>query len=172
MTPLPWTSRTFQFDFPVGLYPAILERVRGTAARLEELIAAYPQRILTVKMNAGWSIQEHAGHLHDLDKLHAGRLDDFRSRLPVLRAADMSNKRTFDAHHNAAEMKTILASFRTDRMRFVQQLERLDDALIAASALHPRLKVQMRLVDMVYFIAEHDDHHLASIHRIAQTARS
>jgi hypothetical protein len=29
--------------------------------------------------------------------------------------------------------------------------------------LHPRLKQPMRLVDHLYFVAEHDDHHLARI---------
>jgi hypothetical protein len=29
--------------------------------------------------------------------------------------------------------------------------------------LHPRLKQTMRLVDHLYFVAEHDDHHLAHI---------
>ena len=31
------------------------------------------------------------------------------------------------------------------------------------SRLHPRLKQPMRLVDHLYFVAEHDDHHLAKI---------
>jgi hypothetical protein len=31
------------------------------------------------------------------------------------------------------------------------------------SLLHPRLKQPMRLVDHLYFVAEHDDHHLARI---------
>jgi hypothetical protein len=29
--------------------------------------------------------------------------------------------------------------------------------------LHPRLKQPMRLVDHLYFVAEHDDYHLARI---------
>lgn len=171
MTPFPWTERTFRFDFPVGLFPAILERVRGTPARLEELIAASPARIRTIKINAGWSILEHAGHLLDLEDLHVGRLDDFRFRVPVLRAADMSNKKTFDANHNATPAEELLASFRTSRQHFVQRLEQLDDDSLTASSLHPRLHVQMRLVDMVYFVAEHDDHHLAAIRRIAASLR-
>jgi hypothetical protein len=36
-------------------------------------------------------------------------------------------------------------------------------------ALHPRLKVNMRLVDMLYFQAEHDDYHLT---RISELRRS
>ena len=31
------------------------------------------------------------------------------------------------------------------------------------SMLHPRLKQPMRLVDHLFFAAEHDDHHLAVI---------
>ena len=33
---LKWTDRTFQFTFPVEVYPEMIERLRGTPARLEE----------------------------------------------------------------------------------------------------------------------------------------
>jgi uncharacterized damage-inducible protein DinB len=171
MTTLPWTERTFQFGFPAGLFPSILERVRGTPARLEELVHALPPRILAAKINAGWSIQEHAGHLLDLEELHGARLDDFRTRMPALRAADMSNRRTFEANHNAAQINDILASFRKARVRFVQRIEQLDDSSLLNTALHPRLQTPMRVIDMAYFVAEHDDHHLAAIHRIAATLK-
>lgn len=171
MTPLPWTERTFRFDFPLGLYPSLVERVRGTPARLEEAIGSFPPRILVVKLNAGWSIQEHAGHLLDLEELHAGRLDDYQYRLPALRAADMSNQRTFQASHNATPAAQLLAAFRAARARFVRRLEQLDDAGVAASAMHPRLRAPMRVADMVYFVAEHDDHHLVMIRRIAASVK-
>jgi hypothetical protein len=45
----------------------------------------------------------------------------------------------------------------------VERLEGFDADLFARSALHPRLNVQMRLVDMLFFQAEHDDYHLARI---------
>ncbi len=32
-----WVERKFNFDFPVGLFPTILERLRGTSARLKEM---------------------------------------------------------------------------------------------------------------------------------------
>ena len=35
---LPWIERRWEFDFPVALYPDILERLRGTPARLDELV--------------------------------------------------------------------------------------------------------------------------------------
>jgi len=34
-----WTDRRFNFDFPAGIYPEMIERIRGTPARLEELLA-------------------------------------------------------------------------------------------------------------------------------------
>lgn len=39
MTKWPWIQRTFSFDFPVTKFPDILERVRGTPARIEERVA-------------------------------------------------------------------------------------------------------------------------------------
>jgi hypothetical protein len=38
-----------------------------------------------------------------------------------------------------------------------------DETFIQRTALHPRLNVPMRVLDWAYFIAEHDDHHLAQI---------
>jgi hypothetical protein len=36
---LDWLDRTWPFDLPVGAFPAVLERLRGTPARAEELVA-------------------------------------------------------------------------------------------------------------------------------------
>jgi hypothetical protein len=35
-------------------------------------------------------------------------------------------------------------------------------------ALHPRLNVRIRVLDLAFFIAEHDDHHLARISELRQ----
>jgi hypothetical protein len=35
--------------------------------------------------------------------------------------------------------------------------------------LHPRLKQPMRLVDHLYFVVEHDDHHVARIWEMIDT---
>jgi hypothetical protein len=37
--------------------------------------------------------------------------------------------------------------------------------------VHPRLGTPMRLVDMMFFVAEHDDHHLATITELARASR-
>lgn len=166
-----WTERIFDFNFPAAYFPYVVERVRGTPARLEELLRDIDPGILTVRPNGGkeWSIQEHAGHLYDLEELHLGRLDDYAGSKEALRAADMTNRKTYEADHNAASLQDILKAFRASRKQFVERIENRSEAEVEQTALHPRLRVPMRLVDLVFFTAEHDDHHLASITLIAQS---
>ncbi|MCI0405771.1 MAG: DinB family protein, partial [candidate division Zixibacteria bacterium] len=71
-----WFERKFNFDFPLGVFPTILERLRGTPGRLAELTKPMSKSILTVQLDGRWSILENAGHLDDLEELHEGRLDD------------------------------------------------------------------------------------------------
>jgi len=97
-----WFEREFEFNLPAGVFPCVVERLRGTPARLEELVRALPPRALTARRDGAWSIQEHVGHLLDLDELHEGRLEDYARRLDTLRPADMDNRKTYEADHNDA----------------------------------------------------------------------
>ncbi|MCC6961689.1 MAG: DinB family protein [candidate division Zixibacteria bacterium] len=162
----PWFERKFSFDFPPGHFPLFLERLRGAAPRLDEVTRGLAPGVLTRRFDDKWSIQEQVGHLLDLDQLHVARLDDYGAGRPELRPADLSNAWTTTANHNAAVLGELLARFRQGRAAFVRQLETADEALIGRSALHPRLQQPMRLVDMVYFVAEHDDHHIAKIREL------
>ncbi len=166
-----WFDRKFDFDFPIGMFPCILERLRGTPARLEEIARSLPRKILVTKVDNKWSIQEHVGHLFDLDKLHDARIDDFLSGVTVLRPADPDNKTTNEANHNANRIENLLRQFRAGRGGFVKRLDQLDEKEIALVAQHPRLKQPMRVVDMAFFVAEHDDHHLARITEMAKTLK-
>jgi hypothetical protein len=158
-----WFERKFDFSQPVGVFPCVVERLRGTPARLEEMTRALPARVLTARPGDGWSIQQHAGHLIDLDGLHEGRLEDYARRLEVLRPADLTNRKTCEAGHNDAPLEELLAAFRAARLGFVRRLGALTEDELAVSALHPRMQVPMRVIDMALFVAEHDDHHLATI---------
>jgi len=81
----------------------------------------------------------------------------------MLVAADMQNRKMHDANHNANTIQNILAAFRKERMEFVRPLDAYDEEFVQRTALHPRLKVKIRVIDLVFFIAEHYDHHLARI---------
>jgi len=158
-----WFERKFEFTFPVEQYPNLCVRLRGTPARLEEMVEGVGSHALITKPEGKWSVQEHAGHLADLEPLWAARVEDFLVDGDKLTAADLSNRQTHEANHNARELQGILAEFRTARLRLLDRVGSFDLARFARSKLHPRLQQPMRLVDHLYFVAEHDDHHLARI---------
>jgi len=158
-----WFERKFDFPFPVEQYPNLCIRLRGTPARLEEMLRGVSRDILLRKPRDKWSVQEHAGHLFDLEALWMARVEDFLTDGDTLTVADLSNRKTHEANHNSRELKEILAEFRTARLRLVDRVGKLQSVLFARSKLHPRLNQPMRLVDHLDFVAEHDDHHLARI---------
>ena len=163
-----WTDRRFDFTFPAGLYPEMIERLRGTPARLEDRISSLPAVVLRRRDGERWSIQENAGHLLDLESLVMERLNQYLAGATELHAADMSNRKTYEAGHNSVPAASILSDFREQRIKIVARLDDLDAEVFARSAFHPRLAVQMRLVDMMFFQAEHDDYHLARISELAR----
>jgi uncharacterized damage-inducible protein DinB len=158
-----WFDRKFDFTFPAGQYPNVCVRLRGAPARLEEILRKVSTDVLIGKPQEKWSPQEHAGHLLDLEPLWMARVDDFLGNRDTLAVADLGNRKTHEANHNAQELKEILAGFRTARLRLVERLKTFEADVFARTSLHPRLKQPMRLVDHLYFVAEHDDHHLANI---------
>lgn len=169
---VPWFERRFSFDLPVWMYPNVIERLRGTPARLEDRLIRLPVEVLTRRNKDQWSIQEHAGHLLDLGPLDIARLDDYAEGRENLRPADRDNRATYEANHNARPLAEILGSFRAERAEFVRRLEELDEEFVRRVALHLRLNTKMRVLDFAWFIAEHDDHHLARITELTLERRS
>jgi hypothetical protein len=167
-----WFKRKFSFDLPIEMYPNVVERVRGTPARLEELTRGLSREALTHRDGDKWSIQEQAGHLLDLEELGMERLDDFEAGRDPLTAADLGNRKTHDADHNANTIENVLAEFRKERMAFVARLDSYDQAFVQRTALHPRLNQQIRVIDLAFFIAEHDDHHLARVSELRRVFAS
>ena len=166
----PWFERRFSFEH-LGEpdFPFLLERLRGAPARVEEKTRALPPDVLVRQPGHGvWSIQEQVGHLVDLDVLHDARVDDYREGAAVLRAADLLNRRTHEARYNERPLAELHAEFRAGRERYLARLEELGAPIALRSAIHPRLQQAMRLVDMLYFTAEHDDHHLALMTELAR----
>lgn len=104
-----WFERQFSLGLGVEAMPELVERLRGTALRLEERVSDLEPAAATRRNDSSWSIQEHVGHLLDLESLWADRLQDLAEGRPRLRPAPMS------------------------------------------------------VVDLCFFVGEHDDHHLASI---------
>ncbi len=163
-----WFERKFEFTFPIELHSNLCTRLRGTPARLEELVRGAPRDLLISKPQEKWSAQEQAGHLLDLESLWMARVDDYLAGGSALTVADLKNRKTHEANHNSRVLAEILREFRDARARLVKRVETVDAELFARAMLHPRLKQPMRLVDHLYFVAEHDDHHLAVIWQTIQ----
>ncbi len=166
-----WFDRRFSLGTPSDAFPEILERIRGTPARLEERVVGLGHEVRVTRRDPnGWSIQENVGHLLDLEPLWTGRLDDLILGRTVLREADLENRKTHGADHNGADLDGLLARFREAREGVVRRLEACGAEDLHRTAEHPRLKQPMTLVDLFYFVAEHDDHHLATITALIRSA--
>jgi uncharacterized damage-inducible protein DinB len=170
MTSVPlWFDRKFDFTLPVENYPNLRIRLWGTPARLEEMVQGVSHQVMIEKPHGKWSAQEHAGHLADLEPLWLARVEDFLADVDSLTIADLTNRKTEEANHNARTLQEILAEFRSARARLLDRVGKLSAQVFRGTKLHPRLKQPMRLVDHLYFVAEHDDHHLAKIWEMSRS---
>jgi uncharacterized damage-inducible protein DinB len=162
----PWFERKFDFNFPVGLFPVIVERLRGTLPQLEAMTKNIPDDKLSVKKDGKWSVKEIAGHLYDLEELWSSRVNDFLEHKEMLSAADLNNTKTHHANHNSKTISELLNQFSLARNDLIRKIEKFDEATALISSVHPRLKQKMRLIDSLFFIAEHDDHELTKIRQL------
>jgi uncharacterized damage-inducible protein DinB len=168
----PWFERQFAFDLPLWMAPNIIERLRGTPARAEDLLRGVDPSIGARQDGGRWSIHQNIGHLGDLEPLWLARVADLKAGRNTLTATDLGNRATHEADHNSRQLAELLSRFRALRARLMGELEATPDASWGRTALHPRLKTPMRLLDLGFFVAEHDDHHLARISELLRFTRS
>jgi uncharacterized damage-inducible protein DinB len=167
-----WFDRTFEPGLPASEAPRLLERLRAAPDRVANLLEQTPGVIRIYKPDGHWSVQEHAGHLVDLEDLWASRLDDFEQGRQILHPADLQNRRTHEARHNDRDPRDLIAAFRTARTGIVDRLAGWSPAELSRVSRHPRLDQPMSAVDLCFFVAEHDDHHLAAAAEIVAAARA
>ncbi len=163
-----WFDRKFNFENLTGTIDSILERLKGTPIRLQSKISQISSDLYIVNSGEAWSIQENVGHLLDLEPLWLGRVEDMVDGEKTLRPTDLKNTKTFEALHNQKPMGELLANFQQERTKLVVRVEQLSDRAEELQGNHPRLGTPMRLIDLAYFVAEHDDHHLARISQISK----
>ncbi len=163
----PWFKRQFSPILDNGQLPTIIERLAGTPARLERKVLQFSDEFLVEFVDDDWSIQEHAGHLLNLESLWLRRFSDIMNGTPELTVADLTNQDTYDAKYNEQDIEQIVDTFTEVRTQLVTLLRTVSADDLNKKALHPRLKKPMKIIDLAYFIAEHDDHHLAMIQRLS-----
>jgi uncharacterized damage-inducible protein DinB len=168
MTARRWFDRKFELGLGPALASELMERLRRTPDRLAEAVRGASPELLTQKRDGKWSIQENAGHLLDLEPLWDQRLDDYDAGATELHPADLENRKTHEAGHNDRSIDQILVEFRAVRARIVDRIARMTPAELSRTALHPRLRQPMSVVDLCFFVAEHDDHHLRTIEELRE----
>lgn len=158
-----WFERLFDFEHLSVSPQGLLERLRFTPMRLFAQTRNLTTEQRTLQSGGEWSIQENIGHLLDLEPLWYGRIQDILRGEKTLAAADLQNRKTHEAGHNNVPYESLLNEFAEARKKLVRCCEENQVVLSTASALHPRLQKPMRIIDLMYFVAEHDDHHIATI---------
>jgi len=68
---------------------------------------------------------------------------------------------TENGNHRQVPVADLTRRLAAGRDRLIRRLEILTEMEVEITARHPRLQKPMRLLDWAYFLAEHDDHHLA-----------
>ena len=162
MTKLQWFERQFSFGVPAGMLPFYLERLQGTIARLSKKVEGFSEETLSDKMDGKWSVKQNIGHLAEVDEIANKRIDEMINGITPMSPAVFEPKHDY----NAKSIKEVLALFEKNRKENLKKYSQLNDDAFGKSSLHPRLKVQMTPVDLAYFDAEHDDHHLVRINEI------
>lgn len=161
-----WFDRKFSFDHLKGTFPSIYERLDGLILRISHKLKSVSSSQLEVKPDGKWSIKEHIGHLLDLEDLWIARMEDFHNGKTELSPADPENRKTHEANHNQRSIEELISALSTRRSVFLELCRKSEHNAELLTALHTRLKQPMRPIDLAYFVAEHDDHHLAAMAEI------
>ena len=160
----PWVQHVFNLGLNPGWAQNVLTRISDVAARCEYHCRDLPNELMDRKpAPEKWSIKEHLGHLIDLEELHIHRLKQFKGKVGELKGADMSNAKTEATDYNARSLGEILTSLNEEREKLISEFSSLPEDCLVHEAFHPRLKIAMKPVDLLFFVGEHDDHHLTTI---------
>jgi len=148
------------------MLPFFLERLDGTSARIGRKVQNLEEAILSVKPDNKWSIKQHIGHLAEVDLVANKRIQEMVNGISPMSPAVFEPR-----DYNMWPIEKVLELFRTTRQANLESYEGLREKDLKKCSLHPRLNVLMTPVDLAWFDAEHDDHHLVKINEIIVTLK-
>ena len=144
-------------------FGAIVQHLKETPDKLEEVIANMPADVLVFKPEGKWSIQEHIGHLLCIESLWIARLDDLVLGHESVRPWNGTNADTDAARFNEQNIKAILRDFKNIRDMHATMLQGLTDKAEILVSRHPDNGKTLRLLDHVWMMLQHDREHLEII---------
>ena len=172
----PWADKIVKRSYILADVTSLITRVNGAPARVEDALQSIEERyvrVRTPKKGASgearpalrWSPLDHAGHLLDVDELHSQRIKDFLNDVETLSVPTVGGIAE-DKHYNRHELAPILQRFRVGRSTLANVLYGLPEPAFTKESVYPKTGEKIRLLDYVEIIAEHDDHHLATIREL------
>lgn len=165
-----WFERKFDFDFGPDHYAAIYLQLKQAPAELREVVKGLSEDVVVRQPDGGWSIKEHIGHLSIMEPIWRTRFHDIDEMRPTLSPADLTNRATTEANFNHRALSVLLDQLAAERMATLALIATLNMLDANRTSLHPRLKQPMRMIDLAYFVAEHDVHHIVRIKEIAEAS--
>lgn len=163
METVKWFDRKFDFQLDMAHFPGLLERLENSPSKFLEATGKIPELDLNFKPRGKWSIKEHIGHLCVLEPLWQKRFLEIKENSAEMSPADLQNTATNEALFDQYNLEEILRDFQQQRKGTIQLLKRCSGEEFRHSLRHPRLQQPMRIIDLMYFVAEHDGHHLENI---------
>src|SRR5690606_37247264 len=94
-----------------------------------------------------------------LEPLWRKRFQDITERQSELSPADLSNSLTNEMNFNPQLLQNLLNTFSVERNKTLEYLMTLEQNDFSKTSIHPRLKRSMRIIDLMYFVSGHDQHH-------------
>jgi hypothetical protein len=161
MNTLPWFERNLKFGLPKEMLPFYLERLEGTIVRIQAKVKGISDSTLSEKLNGKWSVKQQIGHLAEVDEIANKRIDEMVAGITPMSPAVFEPQ-----DYNPWPIEKVIDLFKTNRLKNLKKYQSLSDADLMKPSLHPRLKVMMTPVDLAWFDAEHNDHHLVKMNEI------
>ncbi len=159
-----WFDRKMNFGLPKEMLPFYLERLDGTYHRMAHKVRGLSDEQLSVRPDGKWSIKQHIGHLAEVDRVANKRIQEMRNGAEVMSPAVFEPQ-----DYNPWPIEKVLTFFKSARQSNLETYNSISEKDLLKSSKHPRLGVMMTPVDLAWFDAEHDDHHLVKINEIIST---
>jgi uncharacterized damage-inducible protein DinB len=155
-----WFDRKFDLSFGTDKYAHLLYRLEQAPIQFNQILSTLPEEVQILKPNGKWSIKENIGHLAVLESLWQTRFQEIKEGKVEMSPADLNNTLTNESAFNSNLLDDLLKTFAFERNKTIDILKNLEQIDFSKTSIHPRLQQPMRIVDMMYFVAEHDQHHL------------
>ncbi|WP_020533251.1 DinB family protein [Flexithrix dorotheae] len=167
MNQIGWFERQFEFPGNQNIFPSLLERLEGTSIRLRVKTLKISDSIQVIRPEGKWSIMENIRHLLEMELVWQKFIS---SILKGKRIINLSNtKSPASPQLNNENVDHLLIQFADQRRITLETISKLKNDKIFKNAFYTPLQRPLSILDLAYYMAEHDDHHLARITNIHQT---